>query len=102
MTQDKQEAPVFNPEGIRRLLAEGGGEDLSNDERALLLAFVGTDTEVGRSLSEKEHAALGKLKEQVEGYDVEALAQAIKHMVTSKAREERKLEWPELKRGRRK
>ena len=30
--KDKQEGPVFNPEGIRRLLREGGGEDLNDDD----------------------------------------------------------------------
>ncbi|MDY7077682.1 MAG: hypothetical protein SXV54_12240 [Chloroflexota bacterium] len=100
MTKDKQEEPVFNPEGVRRLLEEGGGEDLNDDERALLLALVGAETEIGRSLSDKELAALDKLKTQVEGYDAEELAQAVKYMVTSQAREGRKLKWPELKRER--
>jgi hypothetical protein len=97
MTKDKQERPVFNPEGVRRLLAEGGGEDLDDDERALLLALVGAETEMGRELSEEERAALDKLRMQVEGYDAEELARAVKHMVTSESRESRKLKWPKLK-----
>lgn len=102
MTEDKQEGLVFNPEGIRRLLAEGGGEDLNDDERALLLALVGTDTETGRTLSEEELAALNKLRAQVEGYDTEELAQAVQYMISSQSREERKLKWPKLRRERRK
>ena len=98
MTKDKQEGPLFNPEGIRRLLAEGGGEELNDDERALILAMVGADTAIGKDLSEKELAALEKIKEQVEDYDADALAQAVKQMVTSETREERKLKWPSLKR----
>jgi hypothetical protein len=97
---DKQEGSVFNPEGVRRLLKEGGGENLNDDERALLLALVSADTEIGRSLNEEERAALEKLKTQVEDYDAGELAQAVKHMVTSQAREDRKLAWPDLKRER--
>jgi hypothetical protein len=99
---DKHEGPVFNPEGIRRLLREGGGEDLNDDERALVLALVEADAETGRSLSDEERAALEKLKAQLEGYDTNELAQAVKHMVTSQPREGQKLAWPELKRQRRK
>jgi hypothetical protein len=97
MTKDRQEGPVFNPEGVRRLLAEGGGEELDDDERALLLALVGAETEMGRELGEEERAALDKLRTQVEGYDAEELAQAVKYMVTSESRESRKLKWPKLK-----
>jgi hypothetical protein len=94
MTKDKQEGPVFNPEGIHRLLAEGGGEELNDDERAL----IGASTEIGRELGERELAALEKLRGQVEDYDADELAQAVKRMVTSQSREERKLKWPDLKR----
>jgi len=95
---------VFNPEGIRRLLEEGGGEELNDDERALLVALVSADTETGTTLTERERAALDKLSSQVEGYDAEELVQAVKHMVTSQPREERKVKWPKvqwpsLKRG---
>ncbi len=94
---DKHEGPVFNPEGIRRLLSEGGGQDLNDDERALLLAMVGADTATGRELTEEEHAALNTLKAQVGDYDASELAQAVQRMVTSKPRESRKLKWPKLK-----
>jgi hypothetical protein len=93
---------VFNSEGIHRLLAEGGGEDLNDDERALLVAMIGVDTATGRELSEEERAALDKLKAQVGDYDAEGLAEAVKHMVTSQPRESRKLEWPTLGRKQRK
>ncbi|RLC62633.1 MAG: hypothetical protein DRI80_05905 [Chloroflexota bacterium] len=97
--KSRETGPVFNPEGVRRLLAEGGGEDLNDDERALLLALVEADTEIGRSLSEKERAALEKLKAQVEDYDANELVRAVRHMVTSQPRKGWDLEWPELKRG---
>jgi hypothetical protein len=101
MAKDKEEGEdsVFRPGGARRLL-NGSEEDLTDDERALLLALIGVDTETGKSLEEKDHAALDKLKAQVKGYDAEELAQAVKHIVTAEPRESRKLEWPELKRGR--
>ncbi len=97
MTEDKQKGQVFNPEGISRLLAEGGGEDLNDDERALLLALIGAETATGRELSEEERAALDKLKTQVEGYDAEDLTRAVRQMVTAKPRDSRKLKWPKLK-----
>jgi hypothetical protein len=93
---------IFNPEGIRKLLEEGGGKELNDDERALLLTLVGVETEMGRTLSEEELAAVEKLKSQVESYDPEALVQAVKHIVTSRARGGETHEWPELKEERRK
>ncbi len=94
---DKQKGPIFNPEGVNRLLAEGGGEDLNDDERALILALIGIATETGRELTEKEQAAMDKIKAQVEGYDAEELTQAVQRMITSQPKESRKLEWPKLK-----
>ncbi len=100
MAKSKRGKSVLRPEGVRRLLEEGGGKDLTNDERALLLALIGADAEVGRELSQEELAALEKLKGQVEGYDAEELAEAVKYMVGSKSREDWDLEWPELQQER--
>lgn len=72
---------------------------MTDDERALLLALAGVDAQAGKSLAEEDHAALDKLKTQVQGYDADALTEAVTHMVTAKPREGRKLEWPELRRG---
>jgi hypothetical protein len=94
--KDKKES-ILSSKGIQKLLKDGG-KRLTNDERALLLALASVDAD---SLSEQEREALEKLKDQVEGYDTEALTQAVEHMVTAKPVEERKMEWPELK-GRRK
>jgi len=99
VTKDEREEPVFRPDGARRLL-DGSREDLTADERALLLALVSVDAEAGRSLDVQERAVLDKLKAQVEGYDAEELVQAVKHVVTARSRKGQKLEWPELKRGR--
>ena len=94
MAKGEQEKPVLQPDGVKRLL-EGGGEEMTDDERALLLALIGVDAD---SLDESERAALDKLKEQVEGYDADELAQAVEHMVTAKPRWTRRLKWPKLKR----
>lgn len=99
MTKDKGEGLVFRPGGAGRLLNDAG-EDLTDDERALLLALISVDAEAGKGVAEKEQPALDKLKSQMEGYDVEALAQAAKHVVTAKPRQDRTVDWPELKRGR--
>jgi hypothetical protein len=100
MTADtKQEGPVLRPGGIHRLL-EDGGEDLTDDQRALLLALVTVDAESGRSLEEEERAALDELRAQVQDYDVDQLAQAVEHMVKAKPRKAQKLKWPSFKRER--
>ncbi len=94
---DKAQRPICNPEGVSRLLAEGGGENLNDDERALILALIGIATETGSELTEKEQAAMDKIKAQVEGYDPDELTQAVQRMVTSRPRESRKLKWPKMK-----
>jgi len=95
----RREEPVFRPGGADRLL-DNSESDLTDDERALLLAMAGVDAEAGGSLDAQGRAALDKLKGQVEGYDAEELTQAVKHLVTAKSRGDRRLEWPGLKRGR--
>ena len=100
MTEEKKSS-IFNPEGVRRLLEEGGGRELNDDERALLLALVEVETETGSTLSEQELAAVEKLKSQVESYDPEALVQAVKHIVTCQTPDGETQEWPELKQERR-
>lgn len=96
----KRTGSVLGPDGARRLL-ESSKEDLTEDERALLLVLIGTDAEVRGKLSKQERAALDRLKEQMEGYDAGELAQAVKRMVTAEVIPGRKLAWPELKRRQR-
>ncbi len=67
---------------------------MSDDERALLLVLAEVEAE---HLTEKERAALEKLKAQVKNYDTEELSRAVAHMVTAKPKEGAKLEWPELR-----
>lgn len=89
----KSRKHVFRPGGARKLL-ENGGKDLNDDERALLLVLAQVEAE---HLTEKERAALERLKAQVGGYDPEELTRAVAHMVTAKPKEDARLEWPELK-----
>lgn len=99
MAKVEHRKPVLSPDGVRKLLKDGG-ESLAQDERALLLAMLSVDAETGESLSEEERAALDRLMARLEGYDAGELTQAVKHLVTAKPRTDRKLEWPELKQGR--
>jgi len=101
MAKAEQEKSVLSPDGVRKLLKDGG-ESLTQDERALLLAMLSVDAETGGNLSTEERAARDKLKAKLEGYDAGELVQAVKHLVTAESQTDRKLEWPELKRGRRK
>jgi hypothetical protein len=92
MAKDRPDS-ILRPEGIQKLL-EGGGEKLTDDERALLLAMAEVNAE---NLSEQEREALDELKAQMKGYDAGALVQAVEHMIKAEPVEGRKLEWPELK-----
>ena len=96
--KDKGKKPVFHPGGMGRLL-DSHGDDMTDDERALLLALIGVEAQAGQSLTEQDHAALDELKAQVQDYDADALSQAITHVVTAKPSEDRKLEWPDLRRA---
>lgn len=96
MTKDQPGSQVLNPNGARKLL-EGGMEELSDDERALLLAMMGVEAETGKDLGEEARAAMEALGAQLEGYDADELAQAVKHMVSAEPRGDRELEWPDLK-----
>ena len=98
MAKAEQKRSVLSPDGIRKLL-ENGGESLTQDEQALLLAMLSVEAETGESFGAEERAVLDKLMARVESYDANELAQAVKHLVTAKAQTDRKLEWPELKRG---
>lgn len=99
MAKVEQEKSILSPNGIRKLLQDGG-KSLSQDEQALLLAMLNVDAETGSNFSDEERAALDELAARLEGYDAGELAQAVKHLVTAESRTDRKLEWPELKRGR--
>ncbi|MCS7252248.1 MAG: hypothetical protein RMK32_05770 [Anaerolineae bacterium] len=70
------------PEAIQRLLERLG--DLSQDERALLLALTQLDQEIGRALSPEEQEFLQRLAASLEDYDPEEIRAAIRRLVQSR------------------
>jgi len=100
MEKAELEKSLLSPNGVRKLL-EDGGESLTEDERALLLALLNVDAETGGTLTRKDRAAMDELTVRLKDYDAEELTRAVKHLVTAKPRQDRKLEWPELKRKQR-
>jgi len=70
------------PEVIRRLLERL--PDLSEDERALLLALTQLDQEIGRSLSPEEQQLLQRLAASLESYDPEEIRAAIRRVVQTR------------------
>jgi hypothetical protein len=92
---EEKPTPILTPEGAHKLL-ESNPEDLSNEERALLLALISAETETGRDLSQEEQAAVNRLREQL-GDDAKALIEAVKQMVTAETKEAPALDWSELK-----
>jgi len=97
-SKDKQEGSVFRPGG----LLDEGGEGLTDDEQALLLALLSIDAEAGGDFDENKRAILDELAAHLEGYDADELARVAKQVVKAKPKKGQKLEWPELKRARRK
>ena len=93
----KKKGSILQPEGIKRLRGRGK-KKLDDDQRALVLALA--EVEAGR-LSEEERAALDEMKAQVEEYDTEDLTRAVEHMVSAEAVADRKMDWPELKKRKR-
>jgi len=88
----KQDEGVLSPEGAREIL-ENAGEKLGEDEKALLFALIGVEE---GNLDADDQAAMEKLKERLEGYDVDELLQAVRHMKTATPNRESKLEWPDI------
>jgi hypothetical protein len=91
MEGEKQEKPA----------SRSNEEELSEDQRALLVAVLSVDAESEKGLEAGRRATLDELKEQVNEYDAEELTRAAKHIVTAESQEGRKVEWPELRQRRR-
>lgn len=94
MVKDRSEGRLLRPEAISGLLE--GRDDLSDQERALLVALIEVETETGRPLSDAERAAVEALRESVQGFDVEKVSQAVRRIVTAESREDRETDWPDL------
>jgi C4-dicarboxylate-specific signal transduction histidine kinase len=68
-------------------------EQLSPDQRALLLAVANLDMQSGRKLSAEEQRALDELSSKAEGYDPGEIERAVKYMVEAKAKR-KVVDWP--------
>lgn len=95
MAKKEADEGILSSEGIRKLLS-GGGDPLSDAERALLVALIGVELETGREPNEEERAALEALMDQAEGFDVDAITRAVKKAVRAEAEEARKADWSNL------
>ena len=93
MTTGEKDSVLKNG-GLERLLKDGG-KHLTDDERALLLTIIELDAD---KLNDEERAALDNLKKRVKTYDTEELERAVDHMLNAKAKNSRKLDWPDLRR----
>lgn len=83
--------------GKARWLLEGGAQELSDDERVLLLALAQLELDSGRQITDEEREALDRIAASVKGVDAHEITKAIDQMVTAKPKAERKLDWSELK-----
>lgn len=92
MAKKRADEGILSSEGIQKLLS-GSGDELSDAERALLVALIGVELEMGREPSEEERKALEALLDQAEGLDVDAITEAVKKAVRMEAEAEREEDW---------
>lgn len=82
--------------GKARWLLEGGAQELSAGERALLLALAQLEADSGRKVTEEEKEALDRIA-STQSFDAAEIARAVQQMKTAEAKKERKLDWSEVK-----
>ncbi len=82
--------------GKARWLLEGGAQELSAGEKALLLALANLEADSGREITKEEKEALDQIA-ATQSFDAEEIARAVQEMKTAEAKKERKLDWSELK-----
>ncbi len=95
-TTEKKEEGLFRP-GKARWLQESGNE-LTPEQRALLLAMAQLESELGRELSPDEQAAIAKLSAELTGYDSSDITRAVKQVVETPTDPKRRTDWSELRR----
>ena len=74
-------------------------KELSEDERALLLAMAELGKDTGRKITDEEQAALDRLAAETSGFDAGQIQAAVDEMVTAKATHKSGLELPSDIRG---
>lgn len=82
--------------GKARWLLEGGADELDEGERALLLALANLEADMGRTVTEEERRALDEIAAR-SAVDGDEIAQAIKHMIEAEPKQNRQLDWSDLK-----
>ena len=95
MTDDEQDT-VFNP-GQADWVEKKAAKDLDKDQRALLLAMVQLEAEIGHELGPDERSAIESLAGQLDGFDAQEIRKAIAQMVNQPADPNRTTSWSELK-----
>jgi len=95
MTDDEQDT-VFNP-GQADRVEKKTAKDLDKDQRALLLAMVQLETEIGHELSPDERSAIESLAGQLDGFQAQEIKKAIASMVNQPADPNRQTSWSELR-----
>ena len=91
MAAMSEEEPLFIAGKAKWLLENA--HKLTPDQRALLLAMADLDVQAGHKPTPEERAALDALAAQVEGYDADEIAQAMRHMVEAKS-QRKVVDWP--------
>ena len=89
---DQRDDTLFSSGKARWLIQHA--DELDEDQRALLLAMVELDKEVGRTLTDEEHAALDKLAAEMRGFDPTGIQDAVQKMVEGKAKRQPAKGWP--------
>lgn len=93
---DESATPIFRP-GKARWLQRRGAKALTAEEQALLLALVQLEADLGHTLSEEELAAVEALAGQMEEFDPQDIARAIRQMIEAPADPQRRTSWSELR-----
>ena len=87
---------LFRP-GKADWLRKEGVQNLDSSQKALLLALVQLEAELGLALAPEEAQAIESLSEQLPSTDAERLQRAMQQLVKSPADPKRQTAWPELK-----
>ena len=92
----KHEQHVFSPGKARWLLQHI--DQLDDDQRALLLAITELDKDMGRELTEEEHAAVEKLAAETQGFSPAEIRDAVQKMIEGKTTHKSAENWADVSR----
>ena len=89
-----QDETIFREAGGKARWLIQHVDELGEDERALLLTMVELDKDVGRELTDEEHAALDKLAAEMRGFDPAGIQAAVQKMVEGETKRQPVQGWP--------